>query len=501
MRPCRLDPQNAQSATAKPPQNNEPSLGDLGFTPAQTQANAKLQARLNKRTHMLKIHQMLGIITLAPMAATVIVSSGAKPKHSHTVNGTVIEPSSAGVDLHAALGSATAVMYGLTAYYAIAAPKIAGRETQGSDPAASRSGLDPRSGHGADADSRRHGAEPGEPGREASRHCGCPFLRCLDDRYRLCRLDGRRVVAHSLEILGEVMRFALLLAYFWQRLCRCTLKISGLLEQSTLTWHVTHPMHEVDGNQSRREGQRHMCERRVQFSHCGAGEYFPLRRQQSRPAHAAGGPRRGIPDGDCADESSAGRTEFTDDQRRAGSSVRGPDGSLQPCASSSGPEHGKDVEITGTIPATCSDFKIERPSFLTIPIHNEIPVDFDGSGARNNAFPLRKPPSQFCCYTRLVFPPEAGMAELADAADSKSAEGYLVGVRPPLPAPYEPDYGIEFDDESFGIARLAGVSLKSECVWRVHAGILRVIRDSINHRQAFLRPDMAVPSGLSDETN
>jgi hypothetical protein len=29
----------------------------------------------------------------------------------------------------------------------------------------------------------------------------------------------------------------------------------------------------------------------------------------------------------------------------------------------------------------------------------------------------------------------AGMAELADAADSKSADRKVVGVRPPLPAP------------------------------------------------------------------
>jgi hypothetical protein len=129
--PLPLNPQ-AQAQQQKPPQNNEPSLGDLGFTPAQTQANAKLQARLNKRTHMLKIHQTLGLITLAPLAATVIVSSGATPKHSHTgANGTVTEPGSAGVDLHAALGSTTAVMYGLTAYYAIAAPKIAGVKPKG----------------------------------------------------------------------------------------------------------------------------------------------------------------------------------------------------------------------------------------------------------------------------------------------------------------------------------------------------------------------------------
>jgi hypothetical protein len=35
---------------------------------------------------------------------------------------------------------------------------------------------------------------------------------------------------------------------------------------------------------------------------------------------------------------------------------------------------GNEVRISGTIPSTCSDFKIDRPSFLTVPIRNEIPV-------------------------------------------------------------------------------------------------------------------------------
>jgi hypothetical protein len=38
---------------------------------------------------------------------------------------------------------------------------------------------------------------------------------------------------------------------------------------------------------------------------------------------------------------------------------------------------GSDVRITGTIPATCSDFKIARPSFLSVPIRNEIPIKVD----------------------------------------------------------------------------------------------------------------------------
>jgi hypothetical protein len=35
---------------------------------------------------------------------------------------------------------------------------------------------------------------------------------------------------------------------------------------------------------------------------------------------------------------------------------------------------GKEARITGSIPATLSDFKVEPPSFLTIPVKNEMPV-------------------------------------------------------------------------------------------------------------------------------
>jgi hypothetical protein len=38
---------------------------------------------------------------------------------------------------------------------------------------------------------------------------------------------------------------------------------------------------------------------------------------------------------------------------------------------------GKDIRLTGTIPATLTDFKIPPPSLLTIPIKNEIPVKVD----------------------------------------------------------------------------------------------------------------------------
>jgi hypothetical protein len=38
---------------------------------------------------------------------------------------------------------------------------------------------------------------------------------------------------------------------------------------------------------------------------------------------------------------------------------------------------GNEARITGSIPATLSDFKIDPPSLLAIPVKNEMPVRVD----------------------------------------------------------------------------------------------------------------------------
>jgi hypothetical protein len=118
---------NQGSPQVQPPKTNpssnpsQPNLGDLGFPADQTQGSVQDQARLDKRSHMLKIHQRLGLITTVPLAATLLTGGLAGGKST----------SSTGRDLHAALGTITAGMYITTAYYSIFAPKIAGTKTRG----------------------------------------------------------------------------------------------------------------------------------------------------------------------------------------------------------------------------------------------------------------------------------------------------------------------------------------------------------------------------------
>jgi hypothetical protein len=101
-----------------------PSLSDLGLTPAQTEGSAQRQALFDRRTHMLKVHHKLGLITVIPVAAACISSVGAPPEHGKYGNTT-------SRDVHVGLAGAAIAMYGATAYYAIRAPKVSNEPARG----------------------------------------------------------------------------------------------------------------------------------------------------------------------------------------------------------------------------------------------------------------------------------------------------------------------------------------------------------------------------------
>jgi hypothetical protein len=73
------------------------------------------------RTHLLKIHQRLGLITAIPMIATVATSFGAGGRATSTSDRWA----------HMALGAATSDLYFTAAYFAIRAPDIPGMQRRG----------------------------------------------------------------------------------------------------------------------------------------------------------------------------------------------------------------------------------------------------------------------------------------------------------------------------------------------------------------------------------
>jgi len=146
--------------------------------------------------------------------------------------------------------------------------------------------------------------------------------------------------------------------------------------QSTLTYHMSHPLHEVYGVSHAARGKGvchagqcnfliavpvksfdsgdtnrdlHMIEatRGAQFPMVVVRAQFPQAELASQWIHA------------------------NLDVQFAGQTAHYPNVPFQRTA------QGNQVRISGSIPLTCSDFKIDRPSFLTVPIKNEIPVLVD----------------------------------------------------------------------------------------------------------------------------
>ena len=148
------------------------------------------------------------------------------------------------------------------------------------------------------------------------------------------------------------------------------------LEKSTLSYHVSHPLHQVDGvsHQARGKG---VC----QAGQCSFLVAVPVKSFTSgdtnRDLHmlqvvrGAQYPmvvvRFSLPE----DAASQPAIHADLQVQFAGQTVEYKQVAFQQTA------HGADTEITGTIPATVSDFKIDPPSLLAMPIKNEIPVKVD----------------------------------------------------------------------------------------------------------------------------
>ncbi len=111
-----------QTPQQPPVKTGEPSLDELGLS---AKGDPEMQRRLDLRTHDLKVHQRLGLITLAPLAAACISSAAAPPDPRNGSGNTV------GRDIHVSLGSLAVSMYAATAYYAIRAPRVGHEPARG----------------------------------------------------------------------------------------------------------------------------------------------------------------------------------------------------------------------------------------------------------------------------------------------------------------------------------------------------------------------------------
>ena len=146
-----------------------------------------------------------------------------------------------------------------------------------------------------------------------------------------------------------------------------------VLEQSTLTYHVSHPLHQMDGvsHAARGKGvcQEGQCEfliavpvksfdsgdsnRDLHMLQVSRGAQFPMVTVRVR-----------LP----ADATSLTTIPADLEIEFAGQTAHYKQVPFQRVT------QGKQARISGTIPATLSDFKIEPPSLLAIPTKNEIPV-------------------------------------------------------------------------------------------------------------------------------
>lgn len=149
-----------------------------------------------------------------------------------------------------------------------------------------------------------------------------------------------------------------------------------VLKQSTLTYHVSHPLHQIDGvsHAARGKGVCHegQCDfliavpvksfdsgdsnRDLHMLQVTRGAEYPIVQVRTR-----------LPE--SAENSITIRADL--EIQFAGQTVHYQQVPFEVKT------EGNEKHITGTIPATLSDFKIEPPSLLTMPVKNDIPIKID----------------------------------------------------------------------------------------------------------------------------
>lgn len=149
-----------------------------------------------------------------------------------------------------------------------------------------------------------------------------------------------------------------------------------VLQQSTLSYHVSHPLHQVDGTSHAARGkgicQNGQCDfliavpvksfdsgdsnRDLHMLQVTRGAQYPLVTVRTH-----------LP------ETSANQTTIQADLEIefAGQTAHYKDIVFQVTALNG---NAGERKLTGTIPATLTDFKIDPPTLLTMPIKNDIPI-------------------------------------------------------------------------------------------------------------------------------
>jgi hypothetical protein len=146
-----------------------------------------------------------------------------------------------------------------------------------------------------------------------------------------------------------------------------------VLGQSTLTYHVSHPLHQSDGVSHAAKGKGVCHEGQCDFLIAAPVKSFDSG-DSNRDLHmlqavrGAQYPLVTVRTRLTEDASSSGTIHADLEVQFAGQTAEYKQVPLQVA------KDGDNVRITGTIPATLSDFKIDPPSLLAIPIKNEMPV-------------------------------------------------------------------------------------------------------------------------------